>query len=612
MVLLGSCKPQAVGRQPVAHRLWWLAGILVVAAVARLWGIAHDLPYVYYYDETHLMNRAVGFGKGDLNPHWFHKPALYMYLLFAQFGAYFVFGRLTGMFGSVDAFAMHYVQDKTVFALLGRLTSAFCGIGCVVGVYLLGRRQYGERVGLVSAGFLAVTYAHVRSSQLVKADQLAALFSVLALIFIFRIAESGRWRDYLLASLFVGLGTASKYSPILLVVPLWVAHVQCWRRRDAAWWRRAFGPHVPAALAVVVTAFFVASPFNFLDPHWMRHNVLPLLGFGQDASVYTSYGLAAKTGFFTRVWLWIEVIFSREALGAPLAAAAGLGLLLMLARRRRQDVLVCVTVVWVLAAFVWRNYEPWLLNGLYPVLCVAAAVFVVAVAGACARRIGVLRARSGWAVACAALALAAPATVNAARFNCEQTLPDTRTLACRWIEANVPAGSRMVLDEFGPQLSASPESFAEELARAERLADTTPFTFHLVDYYQYRMRAAREDGYRILQISHVWWSGERRAEGLYEVRTMEDADYANPAKARGTLPLSAYIAQGYEYAVISSIRYKPYLHEERGDRFPGVRRFYEDLMAMEPLHEERALPGVSRGPTILVYRLPRPQGGGNR
>ena len=111
MVLLGSHKPQTArpGLRLGAHRSW-LVAILVVAAAARLWGVAHDLPFVYYYDETHLMNRAVGFGKGDLNPHWFHKPALYMYVLFALFGAYFVLGRLTGRFASVDAFAVHYPQ----------------------------------------------------------------------------------------------------------------------------------------------------------------------------------------------------------------------------------------------------------------------------------------------------------------------------------------------------------------------------------------------------------------------------------------------------------------------------------------------------------------------
>jgi len=110
----------------------WLVGVLVIGALARLWAIGHDLPFVYYGDELHMMSRSLGFGTGDLNPHWFHKPALYMYIIFFEYGVYYVVGRIFGLFPNVDAFAVHYFRDPTVFALLGRLTSAFCGLGCVV------------------------------------------------------------------------------------------------------------------------------------------------------------------------------------------------------------------------------------------------------------------------------------------------------------------------------------------------------------------------------------------------------------------------------------------------------------------------------------------------
>ena len=72
----------------------WLLGLILIAFSVRFFGIFHDLPFTYYGDEKHFINRAVAFGSGDLNPHWFHKPALYMYLLFFEYGMYFLVGKL--------------------------------------------------------------------------------------------------------------------------------------------------------------------------------------------------------------------------------------------------------------------------------------------------------------------------------------------------------------------------------------------------------------------------------------------------------------------------------------------------------------------------------------
>jgi len=58
-----------------------LAAVLLLAAALRLWALRHDLPFSYYGDELHFMRRAMAMGTGDLDPHWFHKPAFLMYLL---------------------------------------------------------------------------------------------------------------------------------------------------------------------------------------------------------------------------------------------------------------------------------------------------------------------------------------------------------------------------------------------------------------------------------------------------------------------------------------------------------------------------------------------------
>jgi len=598
-----------------------LVAILAVAAALRLWGIGHDLPFVYYGDEVHKMNLAMGFGTGDLNPHWFHKPALYMYTLFLQFGAYFLGGWLLGVFPNADAFAVHYLQDKTVFALCGRLTSAACGIGCVLVLYRLARRHYGRATALVAAGLLSVAYAHVRSSHFAKADQLAALFTLLGALFIFRIAEAGQWRDYLLAGLFLGLGTASKYTPILLAVPLYVAHVAYWRRSEAPWWSKVAGARLWAAAGMLLLAFFVASPYNFLDSFWLRENVLPLLGLGKASNLYHARGPLGEQGLPARLWRWSQVVFSPHALGPALATAGCLGLLFVVARlltgsrqaepvearRRRQDVvlLACIATLWALASVLWHVYEPWLLNGLYPFLCLSAAVLVVSGIELASRRVAWLKERQALATAVVAIALAGPSAVWSVRLGYLLGLPDTRTLACRWVEAHVPPRSRLLLDEYGPKLSATPESLGGLLAKAKDLENSTPFTYHLSKYYKYRILAARSPGYDITELSHLWWRDEPEGDRLIVLNNPEDADFGNPAKPRGALSLREYVSRGYQYAVICSTNYARYLGVEGDSHYAKVGQFYRDLMSQgEPLHEEMQCPGRSRGPTIRVYRLP--------
>ena len=56
--------------------------VLVIAGLARCWGIGFGLPHTECRpDETTILRIALKFGTGDLNPHFFRYPTLYMYVL---------------------------------------------------------------------------------------------------------------------------------------------------------------------------------------------------------------------------------------------------------------------------------------------------------------------------------------------------------------------------------------------------------------------------------------------------------------------------------------------------------------------------------------------------
>ena len=81
-----------------------LAVIVIAAVVLRVRGLSFGLPAVYNPDEIAIMSRALGFAKGDLNPHNFLYPSLYFYALFAWVAASFAVDWLLGIFGSIAQF----------------------------------------------------------------------------------------------------------------------------------------------------------------------------------------------------------------------------------------------------------------------------------------------------------------------------------------------------------------------------------------------------------------------------------------------------------------------------------------------------------------------------
>src|SRR5436190_14143964 len=108
-----------------------LAGILCLAAGLRVYAITWGLPDVHHPDEIPILNRALAFATGDLNPKNFLYPTLYFYALFAWEGAFFVVGRATGLYQSMTAFECEFFSDPTHVVAAGRTLTAMFGVATV-------------------------------------------------------------------------------------------------------------------------------------------------------------------------------------------------------------------------------------------------------------------------------------------------------------------------------------------------------------------------------------------------------------------------------------------------------------------------------------------------
>ena len=128
-------------------RLALLLALLALAEWLRATGLSFGLPAVYNPDEVAIMSRALGFARGDLNPHNFLYPTFYFYVLFAWVGGWFAFSWLTGAVTSLGAFQTQFFLDPSGVYHAGRMLGVACGVATVWLTWILGARMAGWRAG---------------------------------------------------------------------------------------------------------------------------------------------------------------------------------------------------------------------------------------------------------------------------------------------------------------------------------------------------------------------------------------------------------------------------------------------------------------------------------
>ncbi len=146
----------------------------------------------------------------------------------------------------------------------GRALTAILDVASVGLLFLIGRWLYGTAVGLLAATFLSITVLHIQLARFFAVDPFLTFFILLALVFMvlaFRQSKSKvRTVFLLIAGFTVGLAVGSKFSAVLLVLPLAVTVFLLPDRKP----ERKIGLLI-AAVFLAFLAFFITNPFAILD-----------------------------------------------------------------------------------------------------------------------------------------------------------------------------------------------------------------------------------------------------------------------------------------------------------------------------------------------------------
>jgi hypothetical protein len=440
-------------------RLALLLALLALAEWLRATGLSFGLPAVYNPDEVAIMSRALGFARGDLNPHNFLYPTFYFYVLFAWVGGWFALSWMTGAVSSLGAFQTQFFLDPSGVYHAGRVLGVVCGMATVWLTWLLGARMAGWRAGATAALLIAVAPTAVRDAHYVKHDVPVTLAIVAALVVLVRLARVGEAANAAVApptraalagaGAACGVAFATHYYAIFLALPLALAVAA----RLGAFGRPPGSP--PPAIGALVGAwawaalgatvtFFALSPFLLVEPATAWHDIVANRQIVVDRAGSLGGGPFPSAGAYARL-LW------QEGLGWPGLGAALIGLTLLARRRPWQAVLLAA---FPLAFLLFLSHTVAASRYLNPVLPILAVLAGTAVA---------LLARSTTLTALLALMLALPAAWHSRQIGVFFSQADTRTLAQAWIEANVPPGSSILVQPYSVALTQSRESLLEAL-----------------------------------------------------------------------------------------------------------------------------------------------------
>ena len=420
---------------------WKLSILLVFAFVLRFWGVWFGLPDLYHADEPIVVNHALAYGTGDLNPHFFNIPPLVSYLLFVCYGIFYLVGRGVGIFHSLSDFENLFYADPTLFYLIARLLfGVFIGTATVYLLYRLVRRFWDRRTAFWAAFFLAVNFLHARDSHYVYVD-IPLLFTMLAGMFVFfqLMMKPLSLRLHALAGAMIGLAVAVKYNGAFLALPyLWICLKKIsWKKWAPAWL---------LAAGCAICAFILLNPFAILDWRFfikeLAEQSAANIG-GLPWIHHLRYSLLGAMG-------WPFLLFALIAWGRALFS-----------KNVPTQALAVFVLGYYLVLCKWgQPYDRYVLP-LVPFLCILAADLLAVIVSKFPKMKLLF---SGLLI----LAVLPPA-LKIVQWDRIMGAKDARTIAKEWIEKNVPAGSRVALDwEFYmPRLEFSRAQLLEKAAERE-------------------------------------------------------------------------------------------------------------------------------------------------
>ncbi|MFH0948015.1 MAG: glycosyltransferase family 39 protein [Elusimicrobiota bacterium] len=414
----------------------YLILILLLSITLRVIGLNWGLPnkyhtVTYHPDEnTHLVNlQAMNPSKlnfsplSERNPLAFGEGTFHLYLYAATLKILSITKWLTIV--KSEEFYFKNTGEWRKFFLVGRVLSVIFGVLTVWVTYLVSKKFYGERVGLLSALFIGILPIHIVYSQYLLMNVPGVFWIVIAFVFFKNIIDKGEKKDYIFAGISTGLAISTRYSAGPLFLILILAHFLSKREKKSGL--------LILGLAIMMLSFLIGTPYAILD----YANFLK----GLQNPIHVA-GISGFTFDITPV-----LSSFRESFGTILVAVCASGIIFSVVSsatiygrlncNRKKDDLLILAWVFILLVFFIRagsSASPGRILPIVPFFVIFGARFI--------DFLWTKKTIVGKSAAAILFLTAMPFVIAFLQLRTE---PDIRDISSEWIEKNIPPNSSIGL-----------------------------------------------------------------------------------------------------------------------------------------------------------------------
>ena len=419
----------------------WLIFILALAFLIRIAGVSYGLPLWLVDDEPPFVLAALkmlelktlipALHLADFKTVLYYPPYLaYLYLPFfaALAGIKYLFYK-----GAANLFAAYLLSDLSGFFIIARAINIFLGVASVYLIYKIAKNIFKEEApALLAAFFVATSLIHAALSMASRHWLSVFFFSALVLFWLSTPKLDFR-KKYFLAALSAGIGVGFAIINCFLAILMAFWHV--------FYEKRAF-------LNIFKEKFFLGLFTVFIALSALPYLLYPgSLGFQADITAKT-----AKTVLGT---VTSPIFFAKTiAISEPLIIIfAVLGLLFAFKNSKN--------IFWAFFAFIYAysvifylvfRFEPRFFMGLLPFYVILAGYGFWKTQELLPNKI---LSKIFFLLLLIPLALAL-------RLDWLALKNDSRTLASKWAEANIPAGAKIIVLARLTNLPANKSALAEQ------------------------------------------------------------------------------------------------------------------------------------------------------
>ncbi len=270
---------------------------------------------------------------------------------------------------------------------VGRVLDAVMDMGTLIMLFFVAKQAYKDnRIALLASLLYAGTALAIQQAHFFVVDSFTAFFVTVAIFFMVRLSQHGRWIDYILSGAFVGIALATKLSIFTLagVVAL-VGLYRFWvesKTIGSAMALERVALRLMVSGAVALLMFRIFQPTAFSGPLTISQR------WWDNAQEARSWVSGERDAPFAHQWTdRTPILFPLQnmiqwGMGVPLGITAWVAWVVALLRMiRSQRWVHLVPVAWVGILFLHQGTQ-WVKSmryflPIYPILVLLAAWFLI-------------------------------------------------------------------------------------------------------------------------------------------------------------------------------------------------------------------------------------------